>query len=167
MAEPADKALDPKALEVKYTYKDHQKDDDAIKKVETAIEVNFPASYVTGLVEKGNNAPISREEYEEQTKEAREKEAQERLLHPDEVKKEEKESPPGKLETGVAALPSVKQPHPTTGGAEGTGEGGQGWWRSQTPSQGSRSLEARRRAPAQAAARARARRRDDGRRRSR
>jgi hypothetical protein len=126
MADPADKAPDPKALEVKYTYKDHQKDDDAIKKVETAIEANFPASYVTGLVEKGNNAPISREEYEEQTKEARAKEAQERLLHPDDVKKEEQESPPGKLETGVAAQPSIQKPHPTTSGPKEPAKGAKG-----------------------------------------
>jgi hypothetical protein len=125
MADP-DKAPDPKALEVKYTYKDHEKDDAAIKKVETAIEANFPVSYVSGLAESSKDAPISKEEYEEQTKEAREKEAEERRLHPEDVKKEEKESPPGKLETGVAVKPSVQPAKPPTGGPKEPAKGAKG-----------------------------------------
>jgi hypothetical protein len=126
MAGPADKAPDPKALEVKYTYKDADKDDKTIKDVETAIALHYPAAFTAGLVESGNNAPISKEEYEEQTKEAREKEAEERRLHPDDVKKEEQESPPGKLEQGAAVKPTVQKANPPTNGPKEPQKGAKG-----------------------------------------
>lgn len=125
MAE-SDKAPDPKALEVKYTYPDAAKDDAAIKKVETAIVGHNILGFATGLASKADNAPVSKEEYEEQTKEAREKEAQERLLHPDKVKEEEKQDASPKGPTGTAVKPSIQSVNPPKAGAHEPPKGGKG-----------------------------------------
>ncbi len=122
----ADKPLDPKALEVKYTYKDAAKDDAAIQKVETAIAAHFPAAYVSGLADKASDAPINKEEYEEQTKEAREKAAEEAKNNPKDVAKEAKDSPPGRVDAGAAHTPSVVTPKPPTSGPKAPQKAGGG-----------------------------------------
>jgi hypothetical protein len=127
MAEAAaDKPLDPKALQAKYTYKDADKDQEAIDKVENAIKARFPESYAEGLKESGKEAPIDESEARDKIKEAEEKANKESHDHPDEVKKEAHDSPPGKLLTGAAIKPAVHAPSPTTGGPKEPKKGAPG-----------------------------------------
>ena len=127
MAEAAaDKPLDPKALQAKYTYKDADKDQEAIDKVENAIKARFPESYAEGLKESGKEAPIDESEARDKIKEAEEKANKESHDHPDEVKKEAHDSPPGKLQTGAAIKPAVHAPSPTTGGPKEPKKGAPG-----------------------------------------
>ena len=127
MAEAAaDKPLDPKALQAQYTYKDADKDQEAIDKVENAIKARFPESYAEGLKESGKEAPIDESEARGKIKEAEEKANQESHDHPDEVKKEAQDSPPGKLQTGAAIKPAVHAASPTTGGPKEPKKGAPG-----------------------------------------
>ncbi len=107
MSDPA--SADPKALEVKYTYPDHEKDDAAIKKVEDAVAQRFSGSFQKGLEESAKDAPIKEEEARAKMAEAREQEAAEKASGSEEVKKELQDSPPPK--PGAPVKPQVNAPN--------------------------------------------------------
>ncbi len=102
-----EKAADPKAALAKYTYPGADKDDAAIKKVETAIAQNFPAAYTAGLAESANNAPIKEDEVHGKIDEAKQQAASEAQNNPD-AKKEVQEGG-GSPKLGAPVKPAVKQ----------------------------------------------------------
>jgi hypothetical protein len=126
MAEPDAKPADPKAAELKYTYPNAAVDDAAIAKVETAIAQKFPASYESGLAASTKDAPVDESEVKAKQKEANDQAAQEAKDHPDEVQKEAKEDPPGKLVVGAPVKAQVKETSVKADGPKDhkTGSGG-------------------------------------------
>lgn len=131
MAEPD--SANSKALEVKYTYPDHEKDDAAIKKVEDAIAQRFPGSYLKGLEESAKDAPIDEAEARAKMAEAKKQEEAEKASGSEEVKKELQESPPPKLgapvkpQVNAAKPPAPVNAEPKKGAKGGAGaKGGEG-----------------------------------------
>ena len=126
MAEP-DKAPDPAAALQKYTYPGAEADDAAIKKVESAIQKNCGDGFTAGLQAKAANAPITEGEVQAKKADAESQAKSEAASNPDKVKKEAQESPPGKLDSGTAVKPQIKEASPSKGGPKepqkGKGEG--------------------------------------------
>lgn len=112
MSDPGDWKYDAKAALAGYAYPHAGEDQKAFDKVEDAIHSRFPAHFEQGVAEgiSAKKAGVDEQEAKEQERKAQEQAAKERRDHPDDVKKEEKESPPGDLKQGAPVTPSIKQP---------------------------------------------------------
>ena len=87
------KKLDAKAALAGYTYPYAGEDQKAIDTVENEIRARFPESFTKGVADSisAKQAGVDEKEAKEQERKAQEQAFKERLEHPEDVKKEEKE----------------------------------------------------------------------------